>query len=213
MDVVIAHLPGILLSYSVLALGLLSPGPNILAILGVAMDVGRRAGVAMALGVALGSTLWAALTALGLSALLAAYAGALIVIKIAGGLYLLWLAFKALRSASRARHVAPTDARGAVRPAWRYAAQGLLIQMTNPKAALSWVAIVALGVGPEAPGAVFAVIVIGAAALSTAGHLAYALLFSTPPMLRAYARARRWIQAALGAFFAFAGIKLLLSRS
>jgi threonine/homoserine/homoserine lactone efflux protein len=31
-------------------------------------------------------------------------------------------------------------------------------------------------------------------------------------MVRVYARARRWIQAALGAFFAVAGVRLLTTR-
>ena len=53
----------------------------------------------LALGVATGSFTWAVLTVLGLSALLATYAAALTVIKIAGGFYLLWLAYKSLKSA------------------------------------------------------------------------------------------------------------------
>jgi hypothetical protein len=47
-----------------------------------------------------GSFLWAVLTAVGLTALIASYASILTAIKIAGGLYLLWLAFKAFRSAT-----------------------------------------------------------------------------------------------------------------
>jgi threonine/homoserine/homoserine lactone efflux protein len=39
------------------------------------------------------------------------------------------------------------------------------------------------------------------------------LAFSTRVMVRAYSRARRWIQGALGAVFAVAGIKLLTSRT
>jgi threonine/homoserine/homoserine lactone efflux protein len=47
------------------------------------MGEGRRAGIALALGIATGSVLWALLTAAGLSALLASYSAALTVIKIA----------------------------------------------------------------------------------------------------------------------------------
>jgi len=43
-------------------------------------------------------------------------------------------------------------------------------------------------------------------------HCVYAIAFSTPVMVRLYWRARRWIQAALGAFFAFAGLRLLAAR-
>jgi hypothetical protein len=85
MDQLSTYLPGILLAYSAFLLGILSPGPNVLAVMGTSMSVGRTSGLALAFGVAFGSLTWATLTVLGLSALLAAYASALTAIKIAGG--------------------------------------------------------------------------------------------------------------------------------
>ena len=89
MGQIAVYLPGILLAYSAFLLAIASPGPNVLAVIGTSMSVGRRSGIALALGVAAGSFLWALLAALGLSALLASYAYAITIIKIAGGLYLL----------------------------------------------------------------------------------------------------------------------------
>lgn len=206
------YLPGILLAYSAFLLAIASPGPNILAVIGTAMGVGRGSGVALALGVAAGSFTWAVLTAVGLSALLAAYASALVVIKIFGGLYLLWLAYKSLRSAMSAHDVDPRALAGGRRAPLGYFLRGYAIQMTNPKAALAWIAIISLGLTDGAPLWVGAAIVLGTFALSVAIHVVYALAFSTPAMVRAYGRARRWIQAALGGFFAFAGLRLLTSR-
>ena len=85
-------------------------------------------------------------------------------------------------------------------------------QMTNPKAALSWIAIVSLGLQPAAPAWVGATIIGVSFLMSLAIHCLYAVAFSTPAMVRAYGKARRTIQTLLGAFFAFAGIKLLTSR-
>jgi threonine/homoserine/homoserine lactone efflux protein len=204
------YLPGILLAYSACLLGLASPRPNVLAVLGTAMAEGRRAGIALALGIAAGSVLWALMTAAGLSALLASYAAALIVIKIAGGLYLLWLAFKAFRAAASAHAIATTVERQ--RSARAYVLRGLAIQMTNPKAVLAWIAIVSLGLRNDAPLWVVGAIVVGTSALSLAIHYLYAVAFSTPTMVRIYGRARRAIQATLAVFFGCAGIKLLTSR-
>ena len=81
--------------------------------------------------------------------------------------------------------------------------------MTNPKAALTWIAIMSLGVETAAPFWVGASIVLGTTAMSVGGHLAYAVLFSTSPMVAAYRAARRWIEIALGTFFCFASYKLL----
>ena len=53
----------------------------------------------------------------------------------------------------------------------------------------------------------------GTTVFSVVIHCLYAVLFSTPPMVRLYGRARRWIQGLLGTFFALAGIKLLASEA
>ena len=212
MDTISIYLPGIALAYSAFLLSIMSPGPNVLAVMGTSMSVGRPAGLALGLGVAAGSFCWAMLTATGLSALLASYAIALTIIKLAGGLYLLWLAYKAARSAA-ARHdiEARTLANAPTNPIG-FLLRGFTIQMTNPKAALAWIAIISLGLQPDAPLWVAVVIVAGTTLLSILIHAVYALLFSSSGMIRVYGKARRVIQGTLAAFFAFAGIKLLASR-
>lgn len=213
MDTIYLYLPGILLAYSAFLLSIASPGPNVLAVIGTSMGVGRRAGIALALGVASGSFCWAMLTATGLSALLSAYASALLVIKIVGGLYLLWLAYKAFRAAASKHDIEARPLAGGIRRPRDYFMRGLIIQMTNPKAALAWIAIISLGLAPGAPLWVSVAVVAGTTALSFVIHILYAVAFSTPLMVSLYGRARRAIQATLGVFFAFAGIRLLTSRS
>ena len=206
------YLPGIILAYSAFLLAIASPGPNVLAVIGTSMGVGRSSGIALALGVAAGSLAWGILTAGGLSALIASYASALVVIKIAGGFYLLWLAYKAFRSAASSHEIEATTLAGSIHNPRQYFTRGFTIQMTNPKAALAWIAIMSLGLQANAPIWVAVSIVVGTALLSVIIHCIYAVAFSPSVMVRLYTRARRWIQAALGAFFAFAGIRLLTSR-
>ena len=212
MDQITPYLSGIALAYTAFLLSIMSPGPNILAIMGTSMSVGRRSGLALALGIAAGSFCWALLTATGLSALLASTAVALTAIKVAGGLYLLWLAFKAFRAAAARHDLAAQTLAGGPRSPRGYVLRGFVIQMTNPKAALAWIAIIALGLQADAPVWVSLAIVAGTTLLSVAIHALYALAFSTRPMLRLYGKARRWIQGTLGAFFALAGLKLLTTR-
>jgi len=212
MESIALYLPGILLAYSAFFLAIASPGPNILAIMGTSMTVGRVSGVFQALGVAAGSFTWAVLTVLGLTALLAAYSSALIAIKVFGGLYLLWLAYKSFKSAMARHDIEAQELAGGRRSPVGYMVRGYLIQMTNPKAALAWVAIISLGLKDGAPFWVGAAIVVGTLVLSIAIHMLYAVAFSTPLMVRLYSKARRPLQAMLGAFFGFAGLKLLTSR-
>jgi amino acid exporter len=213
MDQLSPYLPGVLLAYATFFVGLASPGPNILAVLGTSMSVGRRSGLALALGVAAGSFCWAMLSVVGLSALIASYAAALRVIKVAGGLYLLWLAYKTFRSALSTQDLEARTLAGSTRGPLSYTVRGLTIQMTNPKAALTWIAIMSFGLQAGAPLWVPVSLVVGTSALSVVIHCLYAMAFSTPPMVRFYAKARRSIQATLGALFAVAGLKLLASRS
>lgn len=213
MDSLLPYLPGIGLGYTVFLVSMISPGPNLLAVLGTSMAEGRKAGVALALGVAAGSLTWGLLSLSGLTALLSLYAQALTVLKIAGGLYLLWLAYKAFRSAMTPAdlHANSVDA-GDYPPAMRFAARGYAIQMTNPKAALAWVAIISVGMQDGATLNAGLAIVLGCAMLSVMVYCGYAVAFSTQRVVRLYARGRRGIQAGLGVVFGFAGFRLLNSR-
>lgn len=212
METLLPYLPGIGLAYTMFLVGMMSPGPNVLAVIGTSMAAGRREGMALALGVATGSLLWAILSLIGLTALLTVYAQALTALKIAGGLYLLWLAFKAFRSAASRHDLEARGIAGTQRSLLGYGLRGLTIQMTNPKAALVWIAIISLGTQNHAPVSVGLAIVIGTFILSIVLHLTYALLFSTQRMVRVYGRARRGIQAGLGVVFGFAGLRLLTAR-
>jgi len=206
------YLPGILLAYSAFLIAIASPGPNILAVIGTSMGVGRQSGVSLALGVASGSFTWSILTVFGLSAILATYASALQLIKIFGGAYLLWLAYKSFKSAASAHDIEAKELAGGRRTPFGYFQRGYIIQMTNPKAALAWIAIISLGLQEGAPLWVGAAIVLGTFIMSISIHILYAMAFSTPAILRLYGKSRRVIQGVLGTFFAFAGIRLLTSR-
>lgn len=205
------HLSGLLTAFAVMSVGMLSPGPNILAVIGTAMERGRAAGVSLALGIAAGSVLWALLTVLGFTALISVWGGAMAVLKIAGAAYLLWLAWSAFRAAATPgdRHARTVDAP----TTGRYALRGLMIQMSNPKAAFTWLAIATLGIGGDAPASVAVLLVAGCGAISVFGHLGYALAFSTAPAAAAYARVRRPIQTLLGMFFTYAAFRLATYRS
>lgn len=205
------HISGILLAYSVLAVAVLSPGPAVLAIIGTSMERGRKAGACLTLGVICGSALWGTAAALGISAILVTYANVLVIIKILGGMYLLWLAYKSLRSAmSKDQSITElTTKTGTSFQMWR---TGFIIHLTNPKAIIGWISMIALGVTPQSPAWVSFVIVVGGVTLSFIGHMGYAFIFSTKSMSSLYLKAKRPIAFILSVFFGFAGIKLLTSR-
>lgn len=137
----------VLIAYSAYFVGTASPGPSNLAIMSLAMSAGRKSALTFALGVVSGSFFWALLASLGLSALLATYSECLVAIRIAGGLYLLWLGFKSARSAFSPQKLPATTAREG-EPLKRLYLRGLLLHLTNPKAILVWLSIVSLAMSP-----------------------------------------------------------------
>ncbi len=81
----------------------LTPGPDTLYILGRSIAQGRRAGVASALGISVGSVFHTGAAALGLSAVLATSAWAFTIVKLAGAAYLIFLGVRCSRAAISCR--------------------------------------------------------------------------------------------------------------
>lgn len=207
----VAAMQNLLIVYTAYVVAAGSPGPSNMAIMNTAMRHGRRAALTLAAGVVTMSTAWGLIAATGVSTLLATYADALTILKIGGGLYLLWLAVRAARSA--ATPDGPSVVRETTAPGgWSLYRRGVLMHLGNPKAVFAWIAIMSLGLKPGTAPETVALAFGGCVLLGVAIFTSYALLFSTAPMVRAYARARRWIEAGLAAFFAAAGLRMLLSR-
>lgn len=204
------YLPQLLLAWSIQAMGILSPGPSVALILGVATSRGRLPSLVTAFGVACGSIVLAVATVVGVTAILAQVAELMTVLRWAGAAYLAWLAFKAFRNAASP----PKLAVGRVgrESAWRTGLAGFVLQISNPKAIMFWLAIASVGGVGEAPLPVVVLFVAVAFVNSFLGHGAYALLLSSGPARSAYGRARRFIEAGLGCFFLFAGFKLATTR-
>jgi len=196
----------IFLGLAAYLLATISPGPATLAIMATSAHRGRQAGLKLSSGIFCGSIFWGLCAAFGLATVMSQFAGAFMALKIVGGLYLLWLAFKALRSAFTPQ--ASLEARE-VRSSKSYYLQGLAIHLTNPKAVLAWVAILSVGVQPGAPIWQTVAMFAGCAMLGFTVFGGYALLFSTQRAQTLYLAARRPIDAVVGVLFGAAGLKLV----
>jgi threonine/homoserine/homoserine lactone efflux protein len=114
------------------------PGPGMMFIVAHGISGGRRAGVVAAVGMASGTVVHTVLAAIGLSALLRAAPYALDAVRIAGGLFLLYLAVSALRS-SRAPAQVGSVGRKSLRRTYLSA---VLTNLANPKVVLFYLAFV-----------------------------------------------------------------------
>ncbi len=122
------------LLYLVAAIGLsLTPGPNSMLVLTHGALHGHRRTLYTVTGGVVGFTTLIGLSMLGIGAVLETSAGALTVLKLVGGAYLVWLGVQLWRAPPIDLRVDATaaDTRGAV-----LFRQGLLAAITNPKALL-----------------------------------------------------------------------------
>lgn len=188
-----------------------SPGASTMAIMNIAMEHGRRAAIIFALGIVTVSACWGFAAATGMAALLHQFPQLMVGLKLVGGTYLLWLAFKALRSALTA--AAPVAQAQDFTPSrWMLYRRGLLMHLSNPKAVLAWTALFSLGLGDDAPMAMLVQALAGCIVLSVIVFVGYAVVFSSRAIAAIYARARRLIELLLAVVFALAGFKLLIGR-
>src|SRR5256714_6060065 len=108
----------------------LIPGPDTLYILGRSIAHGRRAGVASALGISVGSVFHTCAAALGLSAVLATSAWAFMFVKLAGAAYLIFLGVRAVLHKQHELAMPAHFKRRGPAPAFR---QGIVTNILNPK--------------------------------------------------------------------------------
>lgn len=186
-----------------------APGPNLMAVSAAALGSGRAAGLAVAAGVASGVVIWAVLFAFGIGALLQAFPETLTLMRFLGGGYLIYMGTRALWAAYTHGARAPAAARAILSPPSAYR-RGLLVVMTNPKAALMWVAVSMFLASSGLSGPLFLLIGLGAAVSAMLIYGAYALVFSTGLAIRTYGRFFRVIEASFGAVFGFVGAKLVM---
>lgn len=210
MTALVTYMPDLALAYFAYLIATISPGPANLAIMAYSLRDGRRAGLFLASGVVLGSLTWGVLAALGLSALLSSYGQLVSAMRIAGGIYLLWLAYKSIRSAVRPQGPVRIEDRKEGSSA-KYFLLGLAIHLTNPKSIFAWLAIIAIGVGPGAPAWISFLIVAGCWLMGIVVFGGCAIAFSTDRMAGIYGSHRRWIEGLTSLVFGVAGVKLLSS--
>ena len=125
---------------------LVVPGPAVLYIVARSVADGRRAGLVSVLGVHTGTLVHVVAAVVGLSAVLASSAIAFTLVKYAGAAYLVYLGVRTLVSRRDVVAEGPRSERSLRRTFW----QGAVVNVTNPKTALFFLAFLPQFVDPDA---------------------------------------------------------------
>ena len=135
-----------LLAFALIALAMvLTPGPNMVYLISRTICQGRTAGVISLGGVALGFIFYMLCAAFGITALVMAIPFAYDAIRFAGALYLLWLAWQAVKPGGRSPfEVRALDADSPT----KLFLMGFLTNLLNPKIAVMYLSLLPQFIAP-----------------------------------------------------------------
>ena len=193
-----------------LLIGAMSPGPSFVLVARNSIGLSRADGLATALGMGVGGVFFSGVALAGLYTLLSAvgwlYAG----LKIAGGLYLVYIASKIWRGAARplliedGRVVQTADVRKSF---WL----GLSTQLSNPKTAIAYGSIFAALLPQHPPVWCYFALPPLVLAIESGWYTVVALCFSSRRPREVYLRAKKWVDRAAATAIAALGLRLIFT--
>jgi threonine/homoserine/homoserine lactone efflux protein len=168
----------------------LTPGPNMIYLISRSICQGRKAGVISLFGVIAGFLVHMIAAAIGLTALFMAIPLAYELLKWAGAIYLLWLAWQAVKPGARSpfepRQLPPDSPR-------KLFAMGFLTNLLNPKIALFYLSVLPQFVSAE-HGSIFSQsIMLGLTQIAVSFSVNLMIALSAAGMAAWFARNPLWL--------------------
>jgi len=193
-----------------LLLGAMIPGPSFVIVARNAIGISRADGLATALGMGVGGIFFGGVALAGLYTLLVAVEWLYLALKVAGGLYLIYVASKIWRGAAQPMEMPATD--GASRLTGRARKSfwlGLSTQLSNPKTAIWYGSIFAALLPQHPPLWCYFVLPPMVFVIETGWYTIVALGFSSKRPREMYLRARKRIDRFAASVIAMLGLRLV----
>jgi threonine/homoserine/homoserine lactone efflux protein len=190
------------------------PGPTILLVLSYSISQGRSATMPLIAGVALGDAVAITLSLIGLGTLLATSALWFTGIKWLGGLYLIYLGIKLLRSANKPLAMQPVESPGAPLSSPRKLfGNAFIVTALNPKSIVFFIALLPQFISADHPvTAQLWILGVTFVVLATLGATSYALFASSLRKFLAAPRVQKAYGLFAGSLLCAAGIWALSAR-
>ena len=191
----------------------LTPGPAVLCAMSHASRHGVRSSLAGIAGIQTGNLLFFLCVAFGLGTLLATATTAFTMLRILGAIYLFYLGLNIILGTLRRKRGAEVEKASPPARHRNLFLQGLLIQVTNPKALLFVSALLPQFIQPSKPvalqSAILAVVTIVIDSVVLSGYAAFAA--RTVSSFRR-SRVTEWLERAFGTALLLFGVRLLVSK-
>ena len=180
-----------LAAFALVALGMaLTPGPNMIYLISRSLCQGPAAGLVSLAGVALGFLVYMLSAAFGITALLLAVPFAYDALRIAGALYLAYLAWQALRPGGRSPFTVRNLPKDAPR---RLFLMGFLTSLLNPKIAVLYLSLLPQFIDPAAGHVFSQSIVFGSVQIATSLVVNTAIALAAGSIAAALAARPAWL--------------------
>ena len=190
-----------------LMLGAISPGPTFIYVAKNSIAISRKHGLFTALGTGTGAALFGFLAVMGLQAILLAVPSAYLALKIFGGLYLLWLAYKIIKHAKEPIEADHSSSKAmTLRRAFM---TGLITQLSNPKIAIVLASIFTALLPKEIPTYYYFVLPILCFFIDAGWCSLVAVALSAEKPRRVYLKFKSVFDRAAGAVMTVLGLKLI----
>jgi threonine/homoserine/homoserine lactone efflux protein len=184
---------------------LMLPGPDFVAVVRSSMTGGASAGLLTAFGVSIGLAVYASLSLLGLSAILAEYQYLAWTIRILGGSYLVYLGLRLLFTKSARIDIgAENDG-----PRGNSLIFGILVTLTNPKAIVLFASVFATAVAGQNPVWLMVVMIALVFGCSLTWYSGVSLFMSSKPVMNRFKTMQHWIERLAGVCFVAIGGRIL----
>jgi threonine/homoserine/homoserine lactone efflux protein len=189
-------------------IGAMSPGPSFVMVLRTSIALSRSDGLAAAIGMGLGGALFGTAALLGLTALFAQVEWLYMVLKLAGGAYLIYLALRIWRGAREPVAIPPTAAfKSNSLP--RSFSVALMTQLSNPKTAVAYASVFAALLPPAVPAWMILALPPLIFLIETSWYAVVSLVFSSDRPRSAYVRVKAWIDRVTALVIGGLGLRLI----
>ena len=183
--------------------GVMSPGPNFVAVTHRAISSSRDEALGLVLGIALINVVWASTAVFGLNLLVATVPVLFWVLKFLGAAYLIWFGIQLLRRAKQPmKQNSLTRSGSTFQSAIR---DGLVTNLANPKAMAFYASIFSGAVPADASTATLIVMIAMVGTIAVLWYGLVALALSTQRMADFYRHGKVVIERSCGLFLIFLG--------
>jgi threonine/homoserine/homoserine lactone efflux protein len=207
-----SYMPAVGLILAGLLVGVLSPGPSFVQVARISVAQSRGAGLWASLGMGLAAALIAVLALAGLNAVFQAMPVLYAALKLLGGAYLIYIAYKIWCGANEplSISVGASDAGSThQKSSARYFWVGMITQLSNPKCAVIYGSVFAAFLPAHFPWIAGLWVVLGVFVMETGWYCITALVLSSAAPRSAYLRFKSKIDRTAAAVMGFMGVRLI----